>query len=149
METIQAIFAQLGANGSILNQIIIVFVFYFICKYVFFNKLQFMIENREEKTTKLENSADEMFEKANKLGEKYKAKLESAHSRAQIYLTEKKTQTQSELRAKLKHSEDEVNTYVENSKVKIKEDIQNKRNEILNESNELANLLINKLTGKH
>jgi F0F1-type ATP synthase membrane subunit b/b' len=149
METIQAIFSQLGANSSVVNQIVIVFVFYFICKYVFFNKLQFMIENREEKTTKLESSADETFEKANKLGEKYKSKIEAAHSKAQSFLTEKKSQTQSEMKAKLKNAEEEVNTYVENSKDKIKEDIKNKRNEILAESNQLANLLINKLTGKH
>ena len=149
METIQAIFSQLGANGSVVNQIIIVFVFYFLAKYVFFNKLQFVIENREEKTTKLENHADEMFEQANKLGEKYKAKIEAAHAKAQAYLSEKKSHAKAEMNAKLKLSEDEVNAYVESSKQKIKEDIQNKRTEVMSESNQLANLLINKLTGKH
>lgn len=149
METIQAIFSQLGANGSVINQLVIVFVLFLISKYIFFNKLQFVIENREEKTTKLEMNADETFEKANKLAEKYKQKVEAAHLKAQQILNEKKSEIQARERETLKKTENDVAAYVETSKAQVKKDIDSKRNEILSESNHLAGMLVDKLTGKH
>lgn len=149
METIQAIFSQLGANGSVINQLVIVFVLFLVSKYIFFNKLQFVIENREEKTTKLELNADETFEKANKLAEKYKNKIEAAHLKAQQVLNEKKSEIQARERDLLKKTENDVAAYVETSKSQIKKDIDSKRSEILAESNHLAGMLVDKLTGKH
>lgn len=149
METIQAIFSQLGANSSVINQFVIVAIFFFVAKVVFFNKLQFIIENREEKTTGLEHSADELFEKANKLGEKYKQRIEGAHSKAQAMMSEKKSEILSVQKEKIKKTEDEVNAYVEASKNQIAADIISKKNEIFSETSELAKMLINKLGGKH
>lgn len=149
METIQAIFSQLGANGSVVNQLVIVFALFLISKFIFFNKLQFVIENREEKTTKLEMNADETFEKANKLAEKYKQKVEAAHLKAQQLLNEKKSEIAAKERETLKKTEIEVTSYIETSKAQIKKDIDSKRNEILAESNHLAGMLVDKLTGKH
>lgn len=149
METIQAIFSQLGANGSVINQLVIVFALFLISKYIFFNKLQFVIENREEKTTKLEMNADETFEKANKLAEKYKQKVEAAHLKAQQLVNEKKSEIAAKERETLKKTETEVTSYIETSKAQIKKDIDSKRNEILAESNHLAGMLVDKLTGKH
>lgn len=149
METIQAIFSQLGANASVINQFVIVAAFFFIAKVVFFNKLQFIIENRVEKTTGLESSADEMFEKANKLGEKYKQRVEAAHGKAQALTNEKRTEILAIQREKIKKTEEEVNAYVESSKNQIITDIKSKKNEIFAETSELAKMLINKLGGKH
>lgn len=149
METIQAIFSQLGANGSVVNQLVIVFGLFLISKFIFFNKLQFVIENREEKTTKLEMNADETFEKANKLAEKYKQKVEGAHLKAQQLFNEKRSEIHSRERDTLKKTETEVNSYIETSKLQVKKDIDSKRNEILAESNHLAGMLVDKLTGKH
>ena len=148
MEVIQSIFTQLGANGTIVNQFVIVVLLFIFAKFIFLNKLQFVIVNREEKTTKLESSADETFEKANKLSEKYKLKIETTHLHAQHLLNQRKSEVQAREREVLKKIEFDISTYVNNNKAQVKKDIDAKRNEIMSESNHLAAMLVDKLTGK-
>ena len=63
METVQAIFTQLGINASLLPQFIVVVVMFILAEFIFLGRLQDVLETREEKTVKLENAADETFEK--------------------------------------------------------------------------------------
>lgn len=146
MDTVQAIFAQLGADGAVAIQFVIVIVVFVLTKFIFFGKLQFIIENREEKTVKLENSADEAFEKVNKLSEEYRSKIENAQIQAQQKVNSKRNEIISENNSKLKKIENEIETYVESSRVEIKKEVSEKENEILSATDELANNLIQKLS---
>jgi F0F1-type ATP synthase membrane subunit b/b' len=146
MDTIQAIFAQLGADGSIAIQFAIVIAMFILTKFVFFEKLQFVIENREEKTVKLESSADETFEKVNELSEQYRSKIEAAQISAQSKVNDKRNEIINENNSKFKTIENEIEQYVENSRNEFKKEVQEKETEIFSQSDELANSLIQKLT---
>jgi F-type H+-transporting ATPase subunit b len=146
MGTLEAIFAQLGANGSILTQFTVVLIMFILTKLVLFNKLQFVIENREDKTIKLESSADDTFEKVNKLSQEYKDKIDGAHVVAQIKVNDEKQKISNENNQKFKSTEAEIEKYVESSRVEIKIEIDAKELEILSEADELASSLVEKLT---
>lgn len=148
MDQVSAIFSQLGANDTVIIQFVIVILMFILCKFIFLNKLQFIIENREEKTTKLEASADDLFEKASKLSDKYKQRIDEAHLKAQKIILDKKAEVLEIERQKMKKAEEEVNNYVESSKSKITNEIATKKAEILSEAGHLSDLLINKLSGK-
>lgn len=146
MGTLEAIFAQLGANGSILTQFTVVLIMFILTKLVLFNKLQFIIENREDKTIKLESSADDTFEKVNKLSQEYKDKIDGAHVLAQIKINDEKQKISNENDQKFKSTEAEIEKYVESSRVEIKTEIDAKELEILSKTDELASSLVEKLT---
>lgn len=146
MDTVQAIFAQLGADGAVAIQFVIVIVFFILTKFIFFGKLQFVIENREEKTVKLESSADETFDKVNKLSEEYRSKIENAQVQAQQNINAKRNEIINENNMKFKKIENEMESYVESSRVEIKKEVSEKENEILSATDELANNLIQKLS---
>ena len=79
MEALQQIVDQLGVDYTVFYQFATLCVLFLITKFLFFNALQFVIENREEKTTKLESSAEVVTEKANKLSNEYKDKIDEAY----------------------------------------------------------------------
>ena len=93
METVQAIFTQLGVNSSLLPQFIIVFVVFVLAQFLFLGKLQEVLETREEKTVKLENSADETIENVSRMQTEYKVKIDEAHRESLKNSTEKKQKT--------------------------------------------------------
>jgi len=85
MDTFLAVFTSLGVDSSLLIQIIIIAIAFFASKLLFLNQLQFILENREEKTIKLENNADENMNKVTKMMSDYKQKTDSAMKEASDY----------------------------------------------------------------
>ena len=59
METFTAIFTQLGVDSSLVPQFVIITVVFIVAQFLFLGKLQSVLETREEKTVKLESSAEE------------------------------------------------------------------------------------------
>ena len=74
MDMILAIFTKLGADSSIVHQFIVVIALFVLFKIVFLDKLLFVLDLRESKTTKLEHEANEKFATSEKLAEKYNKK---------------------------------------------------------------------------
>jgi F-type H+-transporting ATPase subunit b len=146
MEVIQSILSQLGINESFFSQFIIIIVLFIILKFVLFNKLQFVLDNRDEKTVKLESSADNLFDKVNKMAEEYKNKIEEKHVEVQAYLNGEKAQSINDENIKLKEIESEIELFVEDSRSEIKEEVKEKEEEILSHTDDLAKTLIEKLT---
>ena len=66
MEIFVSIFTQLGVDSSLVTQFVIILAVFVIAQFLFLGKLQEVLETREEKTVKLENSADETIEKVQK-----------------------------------------------------------------------------------
>ena len=146
METVLSIFKQLSANQTMLHQFGVVCVLFITSKFLFFKKLQFVLENREEKTTKLEQSAEVKFEEANKLCSQYKEKLSTARENAKKLFNEKKDAIIAEESTVLKKEEETAANYLSSARKEFLKEIEIKKGEILAEADNLANSLVQKLT---
>ena len=71
MDKVIQIFTQLGVDSTIFAQFAIFTALFFILKYVWFNKLLKVIELRELSTTKRESQANDKFNEAEKIAQKY------------------------------------------------------------------------------
>lgn len=139
------ILVQLGVDASVLKQFVIVFIMFLILKFLFFNKLQFVIETREEKTVKLESSADDAFEEVNKLGNEYKEKMQVAQVSIQSNINDEKSKIVSKLDSKYKEEEAQMEKYIESSRKEIAAEIAAKKSDILSKTDELADQLVQKI----
>ena len=75
MDKIIQIFTQLGADQSIFYQFAIFIVLFVLLKVVLFNKLLFVLETRENKTTKMEELANNKFSQADKLSKDFEEEI--------------------------------------------------------------------------
>jgi len=145
MDTVKAIFTQLGVDSSLLPQFIIVAVIFIVAKFLFLNHLQFVLENREEKTVKLESSADQTLENVNKMAQEYKAKIDSANKESMKISSAKKAEIQARYGETFKKTEREINQFVENSRQDFEKEIQSNRSKFLGEVDSLAGDLVKKI----
>lgn len=145
METFTAIFTQLGVDSSLVPQFVIILVVFVIAQFLFLGKLQEVIETREEKTIKLENSADETIEKVQKMQAEYKTKIDEAH-RAALSTVTAKRQTISQKYADLyKQTEKEVNSHVDHSRTEFTKEIAGNKDKYLAEAEALSQSLVQKI----
>lgn len=145
MDQVVSIFAQLGVDQSVFKLFALVVILFIVIKFMLMTKLQFIIEKREEKTVKLEGSADSTFEKIQKLNEEYKAKIQTVQIEAQKIFNEEKESITRKNDAVYKNIEKEMESFLNNSRKEMEKDINDRRNEVLSKSNELADQLVNKL----
>ncbi|MCT4642449.1 MAG: hypothetical protein N4A33_09145 [Bacteriovoracaceae bacterium] len=137
---------QLGADKSLLYQFLIVLVMLVLSKVLFLGHLQKVIENRIDKTTKLEGSADDQFAKANDLEQEYKDKMGAAHKKIASESSDKKFEITKELEAKYKSVESETNAYVDERRSEAQAQANKEKDSILANADELSNLLVQKIT---
>jgi F0F1-type ATP synthase membrane subunit b/b' len=145
MDTVKAIFTQLGVDSSLLPQFVLIFIIFIVARFVFLNHLQFVLENREDKTIKLESSADHTLESVNKLAQEYKAKIDSANKESMKIVSAKKQGIQATYGESFKKTEKEINQFVEESRQNIERDIQNNRSKFMSDVDGLAGDLVNKI----
>ena len=145
METVQAIFTQLGVDSSLLPQFIIVFVVFVLAQFLFLGKLQEVLETREEKTVKLESSADETIEKVQKMQSEYKMKIEDANRTALKDSTEKKQKITQKYTDQYKQTEKEVGHFVDQSRNDFNKEIAGNKDKYLAEADTLAQSLVQKI----
>lgn len=145
MDTLKAIFTQLGVDSTLLPQFFLVFALFIIAKFLFLNHLQFVLENREEKTVKLEGHADEALEKVNRLSSDYRAKIDAANKDAMKVLGQKKTDIQSRYTEQVKKTEREINLFVDESRQAYERQTQSGRAAYMAQASELANDLVKKI----
>ena len=145
MDTVLQIFTQLGVDSSLLPQFLLVCVLFIVAKFLFLNHLQFVLENREDKTVKLESSADETLERVNKLSQNYKAKIDSANKDAMKVLLTKKSDIQSRFNEQFKKTEREINQFVDESRLQFEREVQANRGKFMAEADGLANDLVKKI----
>ncbi|MFA5583138.1 MAG: ATP synthase F0 subunit B [Bacteriovoracaceae bacterium] len=145
METVQAIFTQLGVDSSLLPQFIIVIVVFALAQLLFLGKLQEILEVREEKTVKMENAADDTLNKVVEMQREYKAKVEEASREALAIITEKKQEATKKYTNIFKESEKEVNQYIEDSRVEFNKEVEANKGTYLAEAKTLADSLVQKI----
>ena len=145
MDTVLQIFTDLGVNQSLLQQFVIVIALFLISKAIFFNKLQFVIETREEKTTKTEETAEKTFQKAVELQEKYQEKMNKAYEEAQSILSTSKEEIVKKETAIFKSKESEINDFIDESRKKTLAEINQQREQVLGTADSMAEELVKKL----
>lgn len=145
METVQAIFTQLGINASLLPQFIVVVVMFILAEYIFLGKLQEVLETREEKTVKLENSADETFEKVTKMSADYKTRIDQASNEAMKISSQKKAHLSAQYTEQFKNAEKEVSNFVEQSANEFEGQLNAQKGKLLSEVDGLSNSLVQKI----
>jgi F0F1-type ATP synthase membrane subunit b/b' len=145
METFTAIFTQLGVDSSLVPQFVIITVVFIIAQFLFLGKLQNVIETREEKTVKLESSADETIEKVQRMQNEYKIKIDEANRTALKNSTEKKQSITQKYTDQYKQTEKEVNAFVDNSRNEFTKEVTANKDKYLAEADTLAQSLVQKI----
>jgi F0F1-type ATP synthase membrane subunit b/b' len=145
METVQAIFTQLGVDSSLAPQFVIVCVVFFLAQFLFLGRLQEVLETREEKTVKLENSADETIEKVSRMKAEYKAKMDEAQRLTLKDSTEKKQKITHKFTDQYKQAEKEVGAQVDASRNNFAKEVSSNREQYMAEADALAQSLVNKI----
>lgn len=145
METFTAIFTQLGVDSSLVPQFVIITLVFVLAQFLFLGKLQNVLETREEKTVKLESSADETIEKVQRMQTEYKAKIEDANRTALKSSTDKKSKITQKYTDQYKQTEKEVNTFVDNSRNEFTKEVAGNKDKYLAEAESLAQSLVQKI----
>jgi F0F1-type ATP synthase membrane subunit b/b' len=145
METFTAIFTQLGVDSSLVPQFVIITVVFIVAQFLFLGKLQSVLETREEKTVKLESSADETIEKVQRMQTEYKAKIEDANRLALKNSSDKKQKITQKYTDQYKQIEKEVNTFVDKSRNDFTTEVAGNKDKYLAEAETLAQSLVQKI----
>ena len=147
MEIVTSILTQLGINNTFYYQFAVICVLYFISSKFLFVPLQKVLDLRAEKTTKTEQLAGELNEKYKNLKYEYDERLERTHKSVQEEKNNKKKEIEQELEYTFKDKESEINDKLDLEKELVEKKYLAKKNEILNESSDLASELIKRVHG--
>lgn len=145
METFTAIFTQLGVDSSLVPQFLIILGVFVISQFLFLDKLQQVLETREEKTVKLENSADETFDKIQKMQNEYKSKIEEANNFALKSSTEEKQKIAQKYHDQYKQTEKEIGVFVDQTRNEFSKEVESNKGKYLSEADSLADSLVQKI----
>lgn len=146
MDTLINIFKSLGVDQTVFIQFGIVVVLYFILTTLFFGKLQFVIETRDNKTTKREGNANKMFAEAEALAEKYKKTIDEAHSEAINQSTKKKNALTEKNKEQFKAKASQIEAALDEARARNQEEIESRRQQVMSSADSLSKELLTKLS---
>jgi len=145
MGVLGEIIVKLGWDVSFWWQLAILLSLFFILKTLLFDKLLWVLEHREEKTSKLVGEADELQHAADKVEAEYKDRLNKARHNAKDFFRMKREQWL-ELERKVIHgAEMEIGQEYEKKKSQLDEEFKNKKTEVISKTESLSNELVEKL----
>jgi len=136
---------QLGADQTLLHQFVIVILMYVIAKFTFLDHLLKVITNREEKTVKLEGNVDKQFTTINEMANEYKTKISLANKTSREKVEENKKEISKTLEEKFRSEEKVISDFVDNTRVDLEKELAVKKDVLLNEAEQLANELVQKI----
>ncbi len=146
MDKIIQIFVKLGVDQSIFYQFAIFAVIFFLLKTVFFNKLLFVLQTRESKTTKLEEGAGDKFKEADKLAKKFDEEVQKTNEVVHQRISERKSSALKTIEQTQKTTEDKILKSFEERKAEVVASIEANKAEILSKADELSEKLVDKIT---
>lgn len=146
MDLVLGIFGQLGADSTVFIQFGIFVIVFLAAKFLFVNRLQMVIENREEKTVKLEGSAEKQFEKINQMSSDYKTKINSANKEVKELFEEEKAKITKSFESNYREKETEINKFIEEARAEAGVEIEKKKEEVFSQAESLSNQLVQKIT---
>lgn len=139
------ILTQMGVDSSLAYQFVIIVLVFIISNFLFLGKLQQVLDVREEKTVKLESSADETLEKVTTMQNEYKTKIDDANRVALKSSTDKKSAITTKYTEQYKSQERDVNAMVDKSRNEFGKEIAGNKDKYLSESEALAQSLVQKI----
>lgn len=145
METFTAIFTQLGVDSSLLPQFFVILTAFILAHFLFLGRLQEVLETREEKTIKLESSADDTVEKVARMKADYKFKIDEANRSSLKTATEKKHNITNKYMIQYKQTEKEIGQFVDQSRAEFSREVAGNRENYLSEADALAQSLVQKI----
>lgn len=144
MDLILSVFKKLNVDQTVFIQFGILVVLFFLLKVIFFNKLQFVLELRESKTTKLEDNANKTFSQAESLSQKYKEQIDKAYVEAQEKYNKRKNEILDREKQNIKTAENQINQEVEKERAAFVAELDSKKKEVLDNADSLAKNLVDK-----
>lgn len=144
MDLVLSVFKKLNVDQTVFIQFAILVVLFFLLKVIFFNKLQFVLELRESKTTKLEDNANKTFSEAESLSKKYKDKIDKAYVEAQEKYNKRKSEILEREKQNIKTAENQIGQEVDQERAKFVAELDSKRKEVLGNADSLAKNLVDK-----
>jgi F-type H+-transporting ATPase subunit b len=144
MDLVLSVFKKLNVDQTVFIQFAILVVLFFLLKVIFFNKLQFVLELRESKTTKLEDNANKTFSEAESLSQKYKEEIDKTYVEAQEKYNKRKTEILDREKQNIKIAENQINQEVEQDRAQFVAELDSKKKEVLNNADSLAKNLVDK-----
>lgn len=145
MDKFIGIFQKLGVDESIFYQFGIFVIIFFLLKIVFFNKLLFVLQTRESKTTKLDLEAGSKFKEAEKLSEKFDKEIQKTSEEAHMKMSELKNKSVKEISEAQKNEELKVLAQYEEKKKGVIAEVEASRTSVLKSAENLSETLVNKL----
>ncbi|MGB0453672.1 MAG: hypothetical protein ACPGJV_08145 [Bacteriovoracaceae bacterium] len=136
---------QLGIGEAAIYQFVVFVVFYFLISRLLFNKVLFVLKTREDKTTKLEGTANDTFERAEKLSQEYKEKIDVAYSEAQEEFNVEREKFQVEQKSQIKEEEKKLEEMVKKENEVFEGTIKESKDKVMGEAGGLAQTLVEKL----
>ncbi len=145
MDKVIQIFTQLGVDSTIFAQFAIFTVLFFVLKYVWFNKLLSVIELRENSTTKRDSNANEKFNEADKLAQKYDDEIQDTYAETFKNVNSKKEALLKEEGVRIREVEGKLATEFEAKRAELEEDYKAEKSQVLSSVDSLSGDLVNKL----
>ena len=145
MEQFLQIFAQLGGDETIVYQFGLFFLIFILFKWIFLGKLQFVIEMRENKTTKLEESADGKFQKSEILFNKYRNDIQTERAINLEKQEAAKAESLAKQKATLKKVEEKIDQRVQEEREAFRAGVDLKKQAILSNASKLSKELVAKV----
>ncbi|MBD66931.1 MAG: hypothetical protein CME62_17140 [Halobacteriovoraceae bacterium] len=146
MDILLKVFTDLGANQTLFIQFLVVLIMYLLSKLVFINRMHKILDARDDKTSKLEGSADKQFDEIKKLQDEYKTKIHTANKEINSRIEDRKNDIAKSNEAQFRAKEQEINAYIEESKKEVQENINDKREQVMGDAEQLAQSLVQKIT---
>lgn len=145
MEAIIQIFGRLGVDGTVFIQFALFCVLYLICAPFFMKKLQFVLEQRESKTTQLRVDAEKKLEEVKELTTTYDEKVNQVRVEVQTDYTQRKTEVIAESKKTVKELEVKLNKEFEAERSEFITEVEGKKAELFKEVESLSNQLVEQL----
>lgn len=146
MDKIIQIFVKLGVDQSIFIQFAIFTVLFVLLKVLFFDKLLFVIQTREEKTTKLESEAGDKMKEAEKLAQQFEDEIQKTSETVYQKMHDKKAAAVKDINAAQKVEEDKILADFEAKKKEVISAVEESSQKILAQADELSETLVQKIT---
>ncbi len=145
MDQIVAIFNQLGVDSSIYYQFIVFLVLFNILNVTLFSKLQFVLETREGKTTKLDEVADGKLKEFENLMANYNLRIKEANEKAQEIMSNNRQEVLKEGKARFKKFEEQIVNESDEKRKVIEQELEQLKAEVLKSSDNLSKELVEKI----
>ncbi len=145
MGVLGEIIVKLGWDPSFWWQLGILLSLFVILKFVIFDKLLWVLDHREEKTSGLADEAVELNHEADRLEGEYKAKLDVAHHGAKNFFRKKREEWMEHEREEIHKAEQDIGHEFDKKRTLLEDEFSQKRDAILTKTNELSDELVGKL----